>query len=153
MVKYFLLLSMLTVSCTGPREAKPESATALPIIGTWKLLSGTLVEKGDTTVTDYTRKLSFIKIINDSHFSFIMHDLKGGKDSAAAFSAGAGAYTLKGNAYTEHLEYCNDRNWEGNDFSFQVSIHGDTLVQTGIEKVAATGVDRLNTERYVRMIR
>jgi hypothetical protein len=108
------------------------------------------VEKGDTTVTDYTQKLSFIKIINDSHFSFTMHDLKGGKDSTAAFSAGAGTYTLVGNTYTEHLEYCSDRQWEGNDFSFQVTIHGDTLVQTGVEKVAATGVDRLNTERYLR---
>jgi len=138
------------MSCQSSVGTKPTETMSFPLVGTWKLVSGTLVEKGDTTVTDYTQKLSFIKIINDSHFSFTMHDLKGGKDSTAAFSAGAGTYTLVGNTYTEHLEYCSDRQWEGNDFSFQVTIHGDTLVQTGVEKVAATGVDRLNTERYLR---
>ena len=38
--------------------------------GTWKLISGTLIEKGDTTTTDYTTGKSFIKIINDTHFRF-----------------------------------------------------------------------------------
>ena len=145
-----MLVSMVFMACQSSVDTKPGGATSLTMVGTWKLVSGTLVEKGDTTVTDYTQKLSFIKIINDSHFSFITHDLKGGKDSTASFSAGAGTYTLVGNTYTEHLEYCSDRNWEGNDFSFQVTMQGDTLVQTGVEKVAATGVDRLNTERYVR---
>jgi hypothetical protein len=35
--------------------------------GTWQLISGTLIEKGDTTITDYTRGVQMIKIINDSH--------------------------------------------------------------------------------------
>lgn len=125
---------------------------ALPITGTWQLLTGIVIEKNDTIVTDYTQNKRFIKIINDSHFSFLGHDLNKGKDSVDAFfSAGGGTYTLKDSAYTEHLEYCSDRNWEQNDFQFSITIHGDTLIQQGIEKVEATGVNRLNLEKYVRV--
>jgi hypothetical protein len=144
-----LLLTAFICSCKNVLKQQNES---LPLSGTWKLLTGTLVEKGDTTVTDFTKNVSFIKIINNSHFAFIQHDLAKGKDSASAvFSAGAGHYTLKDSTYTEHLEYCNDRVWEGNDFSFIIIIKNDTLTQTGIEKIEGTGVNRLNIEKYVRL--
>src|SRR5688572_21158129 len=122
-----------------------------PIIGTWQLLSGTLIEKGDTTVTDYTQNVSFIKIINDTHFAFLQHDLKKGKDSAAVFVAGGGTYSLTDSSYKEHLEYCSAREWEGNDFTFTVTMKGDTLIQRGIEKVESAGVDRVNIESYIRV--
>lgn len=122
------------------------------LVGTWKLVRGTLIEKGDTTVTDYLQNTSFIKIINDTHFAFLQHDLRNGKDSAAAvFVAGGGRYSLKDNTYTEHLEYCNAREWEGHDFSFTVTIKGDTLTQSGIEKVESAGVNRQNIETYIRV--
>jgi hypothetical protein len=130
-------------------ETKKSSS---PLIGTWQLISGTLIEKGNTTVTDYTKNKKFIKIINDTHFAFISHDLNKGKDSAAAlFSAGGGNYTLADSLYTEHLEFCSDREWENNDFHFTVTINNDTLVQKGIEKVESEGIDRLNIEKYVRV--
>ncbi|WP_153797635.1 lipocalin-like domain-containing protein [Foetidibacter luteolus] len=146
----FLLALMFFASCGQhtTEHAMPERA---PLEGTWKLLSGTLIEKGDTTVTDYTQKLSFIKIINDTHFAFMLHDLAKGKDSGATFSAGGGKYELKDSTYTEHLEYCSDRQWEGNDFHFTISIKGDTLVQSGVEKIESAGVDRINIEKYVRL--
>jgi len=131
-------------------KSKMESEKRLPIAGTWKLISGTLIEKSDTTVTWYTKNISFIKIINDTHFAFLSHDLNKGKDSSAMYSSGGGSYSLKDNQYTEHLEYCSAREWEGNDFSFTITIHNDTLIQKGIEKVADAGVDRLNIEKYVR---
>lgn len=144
--------SLIITSCGSEKPATTSSQPGLPIEGTWKLISGTLIEKGDTTVTDYTQTSSFIKIINASHFAFLNHDLNKGKDSAtAAFVAGGGRYTLKDNLYTEHLEYCNDRQWEGNDFSFTITIKNDTLVQTGVEKVESAGVNRLNIEQYVRV--
>ncbi|OQP61209.1 hypothetical protein A3860_05715 [Niastella vici] len=144
-----LAISLFTILLYVSCNTKPST---LPITGTWKLISGTLIEKNDTTVTDYTQNKQFIKVINDSHFSFLGHDLNKGKDSATAFfSSGGGKYTLKDSTYTEHLEYCSDRSWENNDFSFTVTIHNDTLIQQGIEKIAATGVNRLNIEKYVRM--
>ena len=142
--------SILLGYCTPPANKEVEK-NASPLIGTWKLKAATLVEKGDTTVTDFTRDISFIKIINETHFAFLQHDLKKGKDSAAVFVAGGGTYSLKGDRYTENLEYCSARDWEGNRFDFKVSIKGDTLVQEGVEKVESAGVNRINIERYVRV--
>jgi hypothetical protein len=123
----------------------------LPLAGTWKLLTGTLIEKGDTTVTDYTRNVSFIKVINDTHFAFMNHDLTKGSDSSAVYSSGGGTYTLRDSTYTEHLEYCSARNWEGHDFSFTIQLNNDTLIQQGIEKIESEGIERMNIEKYVRV--
>jgi hypothetical protein len=147
-MRLLLPIIIFFAACTSP--AKQDDKT-LPIEGTWKLITGTLVEKGDTVVTDYTQGKSFIKMITPSHFSFITHDLKQGKDSTASFSAGAGKYTLKGDNYTEHLEYCNAREWEGHDFTFTITIQNDTLVQRGVEKIESAGIERLNIEKYVRL--
>jgi len=148
----FIIIGGLLFSCGATVQQKEVKSTKLPIAGTWKLISGTLIEKGDTTVTFYDKNLSFIKIINDTHFAFLNHDLKKGKDTAtAAYSSGGGRYTLNDSTYTEHLEYCSDRQWEGNDFPFTITIKNDTLVQSGIEKVESAGVNRLNIEKYVRL--
>lgn len=146
------LIVIMTIIFSCAKETKTADDSKLPIVGTWKLQTGTLIEKGDTTVTDYTKTSSFIKIINDTHFAFITHDLNHGKDSTtAAFSAGGGTYSLKDNSYTEHLEYCNAREWEGHDFTFTIEIKNDTLIQRGIEKVESAGIERLNIEKYVRV--
>ena len=149
MKKTFLILLFLVIitACTETPKGDPKIAEQVSLKGTWKLLTGTLIEKGDTVVTDYTTGRSFIKIINDSHFAFLSHTLR--KDTTD-FSAGGGSYTLNGNNYTEHLEYCNAKEWEGHDFSFNVSINGDTLIQSGVEKIEAQGIDRMNIEKYIR---
>ena len=139
------ILSCGTKTIGNAANASPE------ITGTWKLLTATHIEKGDTTVTDYTNNISFIKIINDTHFAFLQHDLNKGKDSSAVFVSGGGRYSLNSNQYTEHLEYCSAREWEGNEFKFNISIEGDTLIQNGIEKVEAAGVNRINIEKYIRV--
>ncbi len=147
--KLVIILITLLISCNNrnPDAAQP---TAKPLVGTQKLITGTLIEKGDTVVTDYTKNISFIKIINDSHFAFLQHDLNKGKDSAV-FVAGGGSYSLKDSMYTEHLEYCSAREWEGNDFAFIIEINDDTLIQSGVEKVESAGVNRINIEKYVRV--
>ena len=142
-----LAWSILFAACS--MEVKKNSG--VPLQGTWRLLTGTLIEKGDTAITDYTKNTSFIKIINDSHFAFFQHDLNNGKDSTLVFSSGAGKYSLQDATYTEHLEYCSAREWEGHDFTFTVEIHNDTLTQRGIEKIDSLGINRLNIERYVRV--
>ncbi|QJW90803.1 hypothetical protein HNV11_16180 [Spirosoma taeanense] len=146
-----LLISAISLSCGNKTQQEEPQQTTSPIIGTWRLLSGTLIEKGDTIVTDYTKNLSFIKIINDTHFAFLKHDLTKGKGPLAAYDSGGGTYSLKDSLYTEHLEYCTEREWEDNTFRFTVTLQNDTLVQRGVEKVAEAGIDRLNIERYVRV--
>ena len=142
---------VLFFSCTEKKEQEMPLATANPMVGTWRLLTGITVQDGDSTVTDYSQGQSFIKIINETHFAFLLHDLQQGKDSTAVFSSGGGSYALKDSTYTEHLEYCSDRAWEGHDFSFTVTIKGDSLEQRGVEKVEKEGIDRLNIERYMRV--
>ena len=153
-MKFFAsaIIIVCTISCTSSVKTEESKKEALPIEGTWKLLTGTLTEKGNTTVTDYTKDKSFIKVINNNHFAFLGHDLNKGKDSATAFySSGGGVFELKDSAYTEKLEYCSDRQWEGNEFHFTVTIVNDTLIQRGVEKVESAGVDRVNVEKYIRM--
>jgi hypothetical protein len=146
-----IALVIFGASCNSSVENSQTRSGKIPIEGTWKLLTGTLIEKGDTSVTDYTHGKEFIKIINDNHFAFLSHDLTKGKSSDSLFSAGGGPYTLQDSSYTEHLAYCNDRQWEGNDFTFIVTINNDTLIQKGVEKVDSLGVNRMNIERYVRV--
>ncbi len=140
-------VAMFLFSCAG-KNSKPSNN---PLEGTWQLITGTLIEKGATTRTDYTKSTSFIKIINDTHFAFLQHDLKKGADSSAVFVAGGGSYSVTDSIYIEHLEYCSDRSWEGNDFKFTYSIKADTLIITGIEKVESAGVNRVNIEKYIRI--
>ncbi|HEY0059995.1 MAG TPA: hypothetical protein VGB56_12745, partial [Flavisolibacter sp.] len=62
-----------------------------------------------------------------------------------------GKYSLKDSLYTEQLEYCSAREWEGHDFPFTLTLNADTLTQLGREVVAEAGVDRINIEKYVRV--
>jgi hypothetical protein len=146
----FFAIIILFAACKVKSSPEGPTTLPLPIEGTWKLLSGTLIEKGDTTVTDYTKNTSFIKIINKDHFAFLSHGINA-PDSAKTFDAGGGSYSLKDSTYTEHLEYCKEREWEGHDFTFTITIKNDTLTQSGIEKVDDAGVDRMNIEKYVRL--
>lgn len=139
-----LMIGMvLIVSCNN----QPPS----PLIGTWQLVVSTSTE-GDSTVSTFNPKVKMIKMINPTHFSFFSHDLNNGKDSTkGSFSAGGGRYTLKDSIYTEHLEYFNERKWEGNNFNFIIKFNGDTLIQRGVEKVESLGVDHIIVEKYIKI--
>lgn len=146
----FILIASILLSCHSSNHQEQPVKTSILLEGTWQLISGTTIIKNDTTVTDYTRDQKMIKIINATHFAFLKHDLTHGKDSAI-YESGAGKYTLEGNQYTEHLDFCNAREWEGHNFQFTVTISNDTLLQTGIEKLENLGVNRLIIEKYARV--
>ena len=146
-----LTLFIAFYSCQSKNNTDQPAVPANPMIGTWELISGTTIQGKDTTVTDYTKSKKFLKIINATNFAFVGHDLTKGKDSLAFYTSGAGTYTLADSLYTEHLQFCSDRAWEGNDFAFTILIQNDTLTQTGVEKVDKIGVNRLNIERYARL--
>ena len=122
-----------------------------PVLGTWQLLTHTEITKGNSVVTDYTRDMKMIKIINDTHFAFLNHTINTKKDSSNNFDGGGGAYTIKGDKYAEHLDYYKDKNWEGKSFDFTISVRGDTLIQTGLEKVDKENINRTIIEKYLRI--
>ena len=143
-----VMITTFLLSCTSTNneQGKP----AVTITGTWELFSGTTIVKEDSVVTDYTKDQQMIKIINDTHFSFLRHDLNKGKDSSKAiYSSGGGRYSLAGDQYNEYLDYCSDREWEGHVFNFTVAIKNDTLIQRGVEKIENAGIDRLIIEKYI----
>jgi hypothetical protein len=140
---YLLLTALLLASC--------QPSAPINLDGTWRLLTGLTITKGDTTVTDYTKGKNMIKVINGTHFAFLSHDVGESKDSSNHFDAGGGSYELNGNQYTEHLDFYSDKNWEGKPFTFTVKLSGDTLIQQGQEKVEGTNIDREIIEKYVRI--
>ncbi|QDW24704.1 hypothetical protein [Pedobacter sp. KBS0701] len=128
---------------------KKDSGKGLEIQGTWQLVSATTIDKGKSETTDYSGKLKMIKLFNNSHFAFLKHSLDP-KDTTS-FDAGGGTFVLKGDDYTEYLEYYKNKDWEGKTFNFKLAIHNDTLIQKGVEKVEAAGVDRVIIEKYIKV--
>jgi len=142
-----LLCAVCLISAVAFKISKP----TVNMIGTWQLVSGITIAKGVSTVTDYSKSTRMIKIINDTHFAFLKHDLNSPKDSTNHFDAGGGSYTLKGDQYTEHLDYYADKNWENKTFNFTVTIKNDTLIQKGLEKVENENIDRIIIEKYLKL--
>ncbi|WP_309707803.1 hypothetical protein [Siphonobacter sp. SORGH_AS_0500] len=119
--------------------------------GSWELVAAQKIEAGKTTSDDLSGR-KMIKILNDTHFSFLNHDLKAGKDSSTAFFAGGGGtYTWQGDQYTEHVEYCSYRPYEGKSFQFTVEFRQDTLIQTGKEEIKELGINHTIVEKYIRV--
>lgn len=147
-----LVLLAFLASC-NPAADKPEVKQPASVLqGTWELIAATSTEK-DSTFSTFNPKTRMIKIISPTHFAFFLHDLSMGKDTAtAAFSSGGGTYTLRDSAYTENLEYCNFREWEGHTFDFTVTVKNDTLTQRGLEKIEKLGIERIITETYRRVL-
>lgn len=121
--------------------------------GTYRLLHSMTVKGTDTTyATVDTSKTEMLKMFNSSHFSFFNHDKsKGGDSLNRLFVSGAGTYTLKGDKYTENLDFLNYRDWEGKQFHFKLEFRGDTLIQTGEEVIPELGINQTIRETYVKV--
>lgn len=116
------------------------------IEGTWKMVYAETIENDTITLKDLSNT-TFIKIINKSHFAFFNQENTG----TTNFYGGAGTYTLKGNTYTEILNFTAVEAIKNHPFSFAIEIKGDTLIQSGIEKVEAAGLDRHIVEKYIKL--
>jgi hypothetical protein len=146
-----IILPFLLIACSKPEVAADKKS----IVGTWQLLSATS-EKNDSVIRTDAPGRKMIKIINEDHFAFLNHNVPSADTSKALlhFGAGGGRYTLVEDKYTEYLEFCTARAYEGNTFEFTVEIHGDTLIQSGIEKLKDMGIGEENvqlTETYIRV--
>lgn len=145
---------MAAIACS--QSDSQDNGNRLSLEGTWQLVSATS-ERNDSLVRTDPPGTKMIKIINADHFAFLNHNVKASGDStktAELFVAGGGPYKLEGNSYTEYLEYCTARAYEGNTFEFTVEIKGDTLIQSGVEKLKDLGLGEENVqlrETYVRV--
>lgn len=146
-----MIIAALFAACKMNPSEQETVAVEMPLYGTWELISATTTEN-DSTFSTFNPANKMIKIITPTHFAFFNHDQNMGKDStAASFSSGGGACLLKDSLYTEHLDYCNFREWEGHKFEFTVTVNNDTLTQQGLEKLEKLGIDRVIVEKYKRV--
>ena len=127
-------------------SCKNSKTTENTINGSWKLIYNEIKEADSIQVKDVS-KSDFIKIINDSHFSFINQP----KDTLGDFYAGAGTYTFDGENYIETLQFIEYKAIRNHQFKFKARISGDTLIQYGKEKVEAANMDREIVEKYLRI--
>lgn len=121
-------------------------ALATRIEGTWKMIAAKTVEGDSVKVKDLTNT-TFIKIINKNHFAFFNQE----NNSNANFYSGAGIYTLQGKHYSETLNFTTVKAIKNHKFSFTAEFKGDTLIQSGIEKIEAAGINRHITETYIKL--
>ncbi|ASZ11909.1 hypothetical protein KTO58_15300 [Chitinophaga pendula] len=146
----FTIIASAALACNQSQQ-QPATSRPASLNGSYRLLNSWQIKNGDTLNTTPPAGLETIKLFNDNHFAFFSHDLNKGKDSAATFGAGSGTYQLSGNEYKEHLQFCSYREWENRDFSFQLEIKQDTLIQKGIEKIDSLQVNHEIIEVYVKM--
>ncbi|MES2427223.1 MAG: hypothetical protein V4560_09625 [Bacteroidota bacterium] len=142
--------AVILSSCNQP-DKKAETKVDQPLIGTWHLINSKAITKGDTVITTPSKDEEMVKIFNGTNFAFFTHDLQHGKTAKPVYSSGSGTYTLAGSDYTEHLAYCDAREWENRDFNFTVQFKGDTLIQSGIEKIDSLKIDRTIIETYIKV--
>jgi hypothetical protein len=93
----FLAIALLTVSASSGEKSQKKMTS---IEGTWELVSYKYgsSSSGFIDVNDNVRR---IKVINETHFIWVQYDTISGK---VVRSAG-GTYTIKGDAYSEFLEF------------------------------------------------
>jgi hypothetical protein len=116
------------------------------LIGTWKMVYAETIEN-DSVKTKNLTNSEFIKIINETHFAFFNQANRGNDH----FYGGSGTYELHGNNYTETLQFTAVDAIRHHKFPFKISIKGDTLIQTGLEDIKDAGINRLITEKYIRI--
>lgn len=151
LLSFIALGAMALAACKQNTATTTAATTESPLNGTWRLLNSKSIVKKDTTDTSPKKGIEDLKIYNDTHFTFFQHNVD--KSVPATYDSGAGTYTLKGENYTEHLQYCSEREWENHDFNFTMKVGHDTITQRGVEKVdsGAVHIDHIIIETYVRL--
>jgi len=118
--------------------------------GTWKLISQELVRNGKTRVSILDNANGTqLKTWSDEYFMFI-GSVVGANQTQYNF--GGGTYDLKGNVYTENVQYHNVASFRGRTVQQILEIKGDTLYQIfTFGKVENYDKNNCNIEKYIRV--
>jgi len=121
----FLMLVLLSIAFTI--RAQKTS----PLVGTWKLVSGTM-SSGDSTVADDMSKMEAMKIVTPTHFAVFNKD----KSTGDIGNAGAGTVKVGTSDYTETITYATGT---GNKYpiiaKFKYELNGDRWhIKGGFDK-------------------
>lgn len=118
-------LILLSISFTGMAQKTSQ------LVGTWKLVSGTM-SFGDSTIEDDMTKMESMKIVTPTHFAVFNKDISTGDIG----HAGAGTVTVGSNDYTETITYATGT---GNKYpiiaKFTYKLNGDKWhIKGGFDK-------------------
>ncbi len=115
MKKLSLIITFLMAAFAGI------SQKTAPLVGTWKLISGTITYEGTTNTDDMTNTEA-MKIVTPTHFAVFSKDIATGDIRHAA----AGTIKVNGNSYSEIIMY---ETGTGNKYpmiaKFTYELHGD----------------------------
>ena len=98
-----------------------------PHQGTWKLMS---LKYGDAKeFSDFPASQQRLKLITDTHFTWIQYDTTGKQVQSAA----GGPYSLVGNVYTETIEFAGQgmTAYLGGKHAFTIRVDGDKFFLSG----------------------
>jgi len=115
---------VLAAAVVAQQETPKTSASHL---GTWQLISFKYGDAKD--FSDFPKEQRRIKSITETHFTWVEYQVASGK----AESMAGGPYTLKGNSYTESIEFVGTgmETYLGKKQSFTIKVDGDKLHQSG----------------------
>ena len=70
MKKIFIIIAALTFLYACKEKSVGAEAKPNDIRGTWKLISGKIIDKHTGKTSDYPMNFGMIKVINDTHLPF-----------------------------------------------------------------------------------
>ena len=145
-----LFASACTTQSNHPiaNNASPEQSLA----GSWQLMHEEIRinRKIIPTFNPATHKM--MKLFNDTHFAFVSNGDKRPRFTSYQltpeekviafenFGGGGGRYTFADGYLTEHIEYMNYPNYEGESIRFKITIDGDTMIQEGDYPITKLGL-------------
>lgn len=123
------LLTVLVAGCASAQPKPPAAAAAQTdtrLVGTWELVSTRISNGATTLVEGGPPEMRSLKILNNTDYSVLT------RRGSEFLRAGAGRYTLEGDAYTESVDLASSANFTpGRVYSFRITLEGDTWTIDG----------------------
>lgn len=119
----------LTVGVGEDKEApKEKEAPKNPLLGTWELVRFKYGDAPD--YSDFPKERRRLKLITDTHWSWVEYETVGKKE---AKNGAGGPYTLKGEIYTETIEFATGGMVGFLDavHPFKIRVEGDKCFVSG----------------------
>ncbi len=122
------------------------------LVGSWQLMHEEIRINGKTIPTFNPATHKMMKLFNDTHFAFVSNGDKRPRFTSYQltpeekviafenFGGGGGRYTFADGYLTEHIEYMNYPNYEGESIRFKITIDGDTMIQEGDYPITKLGL-------------
>lgn len=119
-------ITLLTIGATNEKKVK-SSRKSNQITGTWELKLYKY-GSGSDGFTEASPGTCRIKLINDTHFTWVTFD----RNTRKVLSSAGGTYTLDKDNYTESIDYgLGMDSYLGNKPVYNIKVEGDNLFLSG----------------------